>query len=89
LSVPRKAEVSFDQFLHDHDKSNNSSRRIFDRRFKLTFVSRISRDLFLLAHKAFSAKKILESSFVLQKIVNWNISNDNFDYLIEIESLNR
>jgi hypothetical protein len=70
-------------------KTAIGNRRIFDKKLKLTFVSRISRDLFLLAHKGFSAKKILEASFILQKIVKWNTSNDSFDYLVEIESLHR
>lgn len=88
VGVNKRNEACFDQFLHSLEISTSGSRRIFDKKFRLGFVNRISRDMFILAHKAFCARKILEPSFVLQKLNGLGTNHEGFNYLVEMASLN-
>lgn len=59
-----------------------------EKRIELKFASRALKDNFLLIVKGFNTKKAMKTSAIIGKLENVDLSgNENFNYVLEIESL--
>ena len=70
------------------DASKSSRTSSYEQKIELKFEDRSTKDSFLFLIKAFNAKKAMKDSEIVKRIQNVDLNNnDNFNYILEIDSL--